>query len=141
MKIRWQLFFLLSFLACAAYCIWDTTFAFSRGEKIAEINWSAAQNSGSKSLADYCEKIGLKGDGKTPQPVTDGIFDEKKNPLICAPTLTEAKKSYGLLEQSKSRKASTQMTFIFIGSWIVILLALFALMKFTNRPKKEERKP
>jgi len=53
--------------------------------------------------------------------------------LICASSLDEAKQSYGLFVQGQSRKASTQMVFMFIGAWLVILLALFGLMKWTNR--------
>lgn len=139
MKIRWQLFFLISFLACACYCIWDASFAFSRGEKMAEFNWGTVEQTGSSSLADYCRKIGIAGDGKTPQTVSRDIFEKDKNPLICATTLEEAKKSYGLYEQGRARKASTQMTFMFIGAWLVILLALFALMKWTGRGRKDEK--
>ena len=118
MKIRWQLWFLVTLLICAFYCIWDTTFAFSRGEKLAQ--------------------IGVTGDGKTPQTVTKEVFEPAKNPLICASSLEEAKQSYGLFVQGQSRKASTQMVFMFIGAWLVILLALFGLMKWTNRKAAPE---
>lgn len=133
MKIRWQLWFLVTLLICAFYCIWDTTFVFSRGEKLAQADWTYVEKAGHKGLADYCTKIGITGDGKTPQTVTKEIFEPAKNPLICASSLDEAKQSYGLFVQGQSRKASTQMVFMFIGAWLVILLALFGLMKWTNR--------
>lgn len=133
MKIRWQLWFLVTLLICAFYCIWDTTFAFSRGEKLAQADWTYVEKAGHKGLADYCTKIGITGEGKTPQTVTKEIFEPAKNPLICASSLDEAKQSYGLFVQGQSRKASTQMVFMFIGAWLVILLTLFGLMKWTNR--------
>ena len=132
MKIRWQLWFLVTLLICAFYCIWDTTFAFSRGEKLAQADWTYVEKAGHKSLAGYCSKIGVTSDGKTPQTVTKEVFEPAKNPIICASSLEEAKQSYGLFVQGQSRKASTQMVFMFIGAWLVILLALFGLMKWTN---------
>ena len=116
MKIRWQLWFLVTLLICAFYCIWDTTFAFSRGEKLAQADWTYVEKAGHKSLAGYCSKIGVTGDGKTPQTVTKEVFEPAKNPLICASSLEEAKQSYGLFVQGQSRKASTQMVFMFIGA-------------------------
>ena len=59
MKIRWQLWFLVTLLICAFYCIWDTTFAFSRGEKLAQADWTYVEKAGHKGLADYCTKIGI----------------------------------------------------------------------------------
>lgn len=41
-------------------------------------------------------------------------------------------------QTQESRKASTQMVFMFIGAWLVILLALFGLMKWTNRKAAPE---
>ena len=99
---------------------------------------SAGGLAGHKSLAGYCSKIGVTGDGKTPQTVTKEVFEPAKNPLICASSLEEAKQSYGLFVQGQSRKASTQMVFMFIGAWLVILLALFGLMKWTNRKAAPE---
>jgi len=131
MKIRWQLWFLVTLLICAFYCIWDTTFAFSRGEKLAQADWTYVEKAGHKSLAGYCSKIGVTGDGKTPQTVTKEVFEPAKNPLICASSLEEAKQSYGLFVQGQSRKASTQMVFMFIGAWLVILLALFGCVAQT----------
>lgn len=138
MKIRWQLWFLVTLLICAFYCIWDTTFAFSRGEKLAQADWTYVEKAGHKSLAGYCSKIGVTGDGKTPQTVTKEVFEPAKNPLICASSLEEAKQSYGLFVQGQSRKAITQMVFMFIGAWLVILLALFGMMKWTNRKAAPE---
>ena len=70
--------------------------------------------------------------------MTKEVFEPAKNPLICASSLEEAKQSYGLFVQGQSRKASTQMVFMFIGAWLVILLALFGLMKWTNRKAAPE---
>lgn len=137
MKIRWQIWFLVTLLVCAFYCIWDTTFAFSRGEKLAEANWSYVVKADHKSLADYCSAAGITGDGKAPQALTKEIFEPEKNPLICAKTLEEAKQSYGLYVQGQSRKQSTRMVFMFIGAWLVILLSLFGLMKWLNRKQKK----
>ena len=105
MKIRWQLWFLVTLLICAFYCIWDTTFAFSRGEKLAHADWTYVEKAGHKSLADYCSKIGITGDGKTPQNVTKEVFEPAKNPLICASSLEEAKQSYGLFKDSQEKPA------------------------------------
>ena len=102
------------------------------GEKLAQSDWTYVEKAGHKRLAGYCSKIGVTSDGKTPQTVTKEVFEPAKNPLICASSLEEAKQSYGLFVQGQSRKASTQMVFMFIGAWLVILLALFGLMKWTN---------
>ena len=58
-----------------------------------------------KSLAGYCSKIGVTGDGKTPQTVTKEVFEPAKNPLICASSLEEAKQSYGLICSGPVKKS------------------------------------
>lgn len=104
MKIRWQLWFLVTLLICAFYCIWDTTFAFSRGEKLAQADWTYVEKAGHKSLAGYCSKIGVTGDGKTPQTVTKEVFEPAKNPLICASSLERQNRATVYLFRASQEK-------------------------------------
>ncbi len=62
MKIRWQLWFLVSFLVCGTWCIWDTMTAYSKGEALAEANWKYIQTTETKTLKDYCAKYQITGD-------------------------------------------------------------------------------
>ncbi len=133
MKIRWQLWFLVSFLVCGTWCIWDTMTAYSKGEALAEANWKYIQTTETKTLKDYCAKYQITGDAKTPQAIRAEVFDPQKNPLICSPTLEEARSAYGLFVQTVARKSSMRMTFMFMGAWLVILLAAFGLQTWLNR--------
>ena len=81
MKIRWQLWFLVTLLICAFYCILGhDLLRFPEVEKLAQADWTYVEKAGHKGLADYCTKIGITGDGKTPQTVTKKFLSRQKIP-------------------------------------------------------------
>ena len=138
MVFRWQIWFLISFLAVASWSLYNSMNSYGEGEELGQANWEYAVKQDFPSLEAFCQKKGLTSTAKEPAGYTAAPFSDE-NPLFCSPTLEQAKASYGLFIQTQARKASIRLTFQFIGCWIAILLVCFGTMKFVNRNQKKKK--
>ncbi len=136
MVFRWQIWFLISFLAVASWSLYNSMTSYGAGEKIGQANWEYAVKKDFPSLEAFCQAQGLTSSEKVPAVYAEPPFSED-NPLFCSPTLEKAKAAYGLFIQTQARKASIRLTFQFIAAWIVILLVCFSAMKLLNRKNKD----
>lgn len=137
MVFRWQIWFLISFIAVASWSLYDSMSSFGEGEAQGQANWEYIEKKGFPSLEAFCQKKGLTSTAKEPAIFSEAPFSEE-NPLFCSPTLESAKASYGLYTQTQAKKASIRLTFQFIAAWIVILLMCFGVMKLVNRSKNNK---
>lgn len=137
MVFRWQIWFLISFLAVASWSLYNSMNSYGEGEELGKTNWEYAIKQDLPSLEAFCQKKGLTSTAKEPAVYSSAPFSDE-NPLFCSPTLEQAKASYGLFVQTQARKASIRLTFQFIGCWIAILLICFGVMKFINRNQKKK---
>lgn len=135
MQIRWQIWFLLTFVICASATIFYSMTSGGRGEEKAMENWSYVTQKGHSSLADYCKANGLKISKEVLRDKRD-IFSEE-NPLICAQTQDEAKKLYAEYAQLQAKEISTKITFGFIGLWVLIILGAGLLVKIAEKKEKD----
>lgn len=119
MVIRWQFWFLLTFVGFASWTIWESSGAYDRGVQQANANWEWVQKQKIGSLSAFCQEkkidLGIAGHAKT------GIFNEE-NPLVCASTLEEAQKFYGDRAQLQAKEWSIRVAFSFIGIWLGLIL-------------------
>jgi hypothetical protein len=74
MVIRWQFWFLLTFVGFASWTIWESSGAYDRGVQQANANWEWVQKQKIVSLSAFCQEkkidLGIAGHAKT------GIFNE-----------------------------------------------------------------
>ncbi len=135
MVVRWQFWFLLSFVIIASWSLFGTMTSFSEGERQGERNWAYVVSKGYPDMRAYCDKSGVFQEGREPSPKTLDIFEPEDNPLFCSASLEEARHSYGLYVQTRARTSSMKLTFSFIGVWIAILLFLALTGRLVNRRK------
>ena len=132
MTIRWQIWFLVSFLICASWTIYDSTGAKDRGRVQAEQNWEWVQKNKQTSLASYCEKNGLSAYQNQALEAKTGIFNAE-NPLYCVDSLEEAKRLYASHAQKVAKDKSIKITFSFIGVWLGIIVFFTVFSRIYNR--------
>lgn len=135
MRIRWQVWFLLTFVICASATIFYSMTSGGRGEEKGMENWAYVTQKGHASLADYCKAKGIAISTDVLKEKRD-IFSED-NPLICAKTPEEAKKLYGEYAQLQAKEISTKITFGFIGLWVIIILGAGLLAKIAEKKERE----
>lgn len=138
MRIRWQIWFLLSFVLCASWSLYASMNAYSNGEILANKNWTLVKESGFKNLQEFCTKV--SSENSTPKLVElKNKFSDEENPLFCSASLETAKKQYGLWAQKQAKAKSIRVTFTFIGIWLLLLLLGFGLSKLSRRRTSQNK--
>lgn len=139
MRIHWQIWFLLSFVICASWSLYQSMSSYGRGEALAEQNWNyAVEKAEVKSLAEFCKKNNILPNEKEEANSDIAIFNTETNPLYCSGSLASAKKSYGLWSQKQAKAQSIRFTFGFMGVWLGILITLFIVGRIVNRQKRSK---